>query len=45
MQSKLHSHVREIEYIQSILPVTEMVFETGQFDMQLMKIQVLPTQK
>ena len=34
MQSKLHSHVREIEYIQSILPVTEMVFETGQFDMQ-----------
>lgn len=37
MQSKLHSHVREIEYIQSILPVTEMVFETGQFDMHLMK--------
>ena len=37
MQSKLHSHVREIEYIQSILPITEMVFETGQFDMQLMK--------
>lgn len=37
MQSKLHSHVREIEYIQSILPITEMVFETGQFDMHLMK--------
>lgn len=37
IQSKLHSHVKEIEYIQSILPVTEMVFETGQFDMQLMK--------
>ena len=29
MQSKLHSHVKEIEYIKSILPITEMVFETG----------------
>ena len=37
MQSKLHSHVREIEYIKSILPITEMVFETGQFDTHLMK--------
>lgn len=45
MQSKLHSHVRKIEYIQSILPITEMVFETGQFDMHLMKIQVLQIQK
>ena len=24
MQSKLHSHVREIEYIKSILPITKM---------------------
>ena len=37
MQSKLHSHVKEIEYIKSILPVTTMVFETGQFDTHLMK--------
>ena len=37
MVSKLHSHVREIEYIKSILPITKMVFETGQFDMHLMK--------
>ena len=37
MQSKLHSHVKEIESIQSILPITEMVFETGQFDTHLMK--------
>lgn len=37
MQSKLHSHVKEIEYIKSILPVTKMVFETGQFDTHLMK--------
>lgn len=37
MQSKLHSHVKEIEYIKSILPVTSMVLETGQFDTHLMK--------
>lgn len=37
MISKTHSHVKEIEYIKSILPITEMVFETGQFDMYLMK--------
>ena len=37
MISKFHSHVKEIEYIKSILPITEMVFETGQFDTHLMK--------
>lgn len=37
MQSKLHSHVKEIEYIKSILPITTLVLETGQFDMHLMK--------
>ena len=37
MQSKLHSHVKEIEYIKSILPITKMVFETSQFDTHLMK--------
>lgn len=37
MQSKLHSHVKEIEYIKSILPITKMVFEMGQFDTHLMK--------
>ena len=30
MRSKLHSHVREIEHIKSILPITEFVLETGQ---------------
>lgn len=35
--SKIHSHVREIEYIRSILPVTRIVLETGQFDPHLMK--------
>ena len=37
MQSKLHSHVKEIEYIKSILPIAKLVFETGQFDTHLMK--------
>ena len=37
MVSKLHSHVKEIEYVKSILPVTALVLETGQFDTHLMK--------
>ena len=37
MQSKLHSHVKEIEYVKSILPITTVVLETGQFDPHLMK--------
>jgi hypothetical protein len=37
MVSKLHSHVKEIEYIKSILPITTIVFETGTFDTYLMK--------
>lgn len=37
MRSKLYSHVKEIECIKSILPITQMVFETGQFDTHLMK--------
>ncbi len=37
MQSKLHSHIKEIEYMKSILPITKVVFEAGQFDTHLMK--------
>ena len=37
MTSKLHSHIKEIELIRSILPITQLVLETGQFDMHLMK--------
>lgn len=37
MQSKLHSHVREVGMVQSILPITKIVFEAGQFDSHLMK--------
>lgn len=37
MVSKFHSHVKEIDCIKSILPITTLVLETGQFDMHLMK--------
>jgi len=37
MQSKLHSHIKEIEYIKSILPITTLVLETAQFDTHLLK--------
>lgn len=45
MRSKLHSHVKEIEWICSILPVTSMVFEAGQFDTHLMKNPALANPK
>lgn len=37
MVSKLHSHIKEIEFIKSILPITTLVLETSQFDTHLMK--------
>ena len=37
MVSKLHSHVKEIKYIKSILPIKTLVLETGQFNPHLMK--------
>lgn len=37
IRSKIHSHEKEIELIRSILPVTTIVLETGQFDPHLMK--------
>ena len=37
MISKLHSHIKEIEYVKSILPITTLVLETAQFDTHLMK--------
>ncbi len=37
MISKLTTHIREIEYIKSILPITTLVLETGTFDTQLMQ--------
>ena len=37
MVSKIQSHVKEIEFIKSVLPVNTIVLETGQFDTHLMK--------
>ena len=45
MTSKLHSHVKEIEYIKSILPITMVVLETGQFDTHLLKNPMLANPK
>ena len=45
MISKLHSHIKEIEYIKSILPITTLVLETGQFDTHLMKNPTLVNPK
>lgn len=37
MISKFHSHIKEIEFIKSILPITTFVLETAQFDTHLLK--------
>lgn len=37
MISKFHSHIKEIEFIKFILPITTLVLETAQFDTHLMK--------
>jgi 5-methylcytosine-specific restriction endonuclease McrA len=37
MVSKFNSHTKEIEYVKSILPITTLVLEAGQFDTHLMK--------
>ena len=39
--SKLHSHEREINFIESILPISSIILETGTFDPQLMKDETL----
>jgi len=36
MTSKINSHIREIEYVKSILPIKHLIIETGTFDMALM---------
>ena len=45
MVSKIQSHVREIEFIRSILPIATIVLETGQFDTHLMKNPALANEK
>lgn len=37
MVSKINSHIREIEFIKSILPIKRLIIETGTFDTHLLK--------
>ena len=37
MMSKYQSHIREIDFIKSILPISQLVLETGTFDTHLLK--------
>src|ERR1700692_3569327 len=37
MRSKIDSHQREIRFVQSLLPVTDSVLETGTFDPYALK--------
>lgn len=45
MISKINSHIKEIEYVKSILPINNLVLETGTFDMHLMKNSMLHNEK
>lgn len=45
MTSKYHSHIKEIEFIKSILPITKLVLETGTFDPHLLKKPFLANPK
>lgn len=45
MISKLNSHIKEIEYIKSILPISRLVLETAKFDCHLMKNPLLVNEK
>ena len=37
MTSKIQAHIREIEFAKGILPITNLILETGTFDPHLMK--------
>ena len=43
--SKINAHIREIEYIKRILPITRIVLECGSFDPHLMKNPLLANPK
>lgn len=45
MISKFHSHIKEIEYIKSTLPISTFVLETATFDCHLMKNPILANEK
>ena len=37
MTSKINSHLKEIKFVNSILPITEIILETGNFDPHALK--------
>lgn len=45
IKSKVNSHIKEIEYIKSILPITKLVLEVAQFDTHLLKNPMLVNKK
>lgn len=45
MVSKIHSHIKEIEFVKSILPISKLVLETATFDPHLMKNPALANEK
>lgn len=45
MVSKIESHMKEIAFVRSILPITKLIIETGTFDPHLLKDPTLITNK
>lgn len=45
MVSKIHSHIKEIEFVKSILPISRLVLETATFDTHLLKNPSLANEK
>lgn len=45
MVSKIHSHIKEIEFVKSILPISNLVLETATFDTHMLKNPVLANEK
>ena len=45
MISKINSHLKEINFVKSILPINKLILETGTFDMHLMKNPMLYNEK
>lgn len=45
MTSKINSHLKEIKFVKTILPITKIILETATFDMHLMKNPMLYNEK
>ena len=45
MTSKINSHLKEIKFVKSVLPITKIILETATFDPHLMKNPMLYNEK